>query len=172
MNSWASMYVRCIPYLRYIFPLLPTFATVNCRPSRVVALASAAGSFPSLFNDRCRSMSVLFLVRFSEFWRPLLRVLSDDFLCESMLCSRLWRIVDAFSWPRPTRIEGISERASVHPLLTGLGGWPLCKKLLCTRVVAGAMAITANAWHFPPRWLQPYLSRNPSSRVLVSPDVY
>ena len=39
-----------------------------------------------------------------------------------MPCSRLWRAVEAFSWPRPTSIEGISGRCSVQPRLGGLAG--------------------------------------------------
>ena len=53
-----------------------------------------------------------------------MRVCSDDFLSESMPCSRLWRAVEVFSWPRPMSIDGISGRCSVHPRLGGLAERP------------------------------------------------
>ena len=114
----------------------------------MLGLASVATSLPSLFSDHCLNISVLFLVRFKEFWRPLLRVLSDDFLRESMLSSRLCRMVEAFSWPRPIRIEGIFGRSCVHPLLAGFGTCPLSEESLCIIVATGAMAETIKGWGF------------------------
>ena len=57
-------------HLRYIFPLSPTLATLNGRPSRLVGVAS----FNSLliwlwlfFVDLERKTSLLFLTRLREF---------------------------------------------------------------------------------------------------------
>ena len=67
---------RCFAYLKYILPLLPTLATVNCLPSLPPELPPGI----MVLFDRSLSRSVLSWTRRKEFCRPLLMDLSED-LC-------------------------------------------------------------------------------------------
>ena len=90
---------------------------------------------------------MLFLTCRNEFWRPRLRVLSEDFLFESIPSSNSCRAVDAFSWPRPISIEGISTLSSFQARLEGLGARPPVVNGL-EKVEDGAMtAETQTAGH-------------------------
>jgi hypothetical protein len=60
--SSNKIHVRNVPYRKYILPLFPTFATVNCRPSRPAEFPSGATSFrmpsTSLFARRLMLFSL------------------------------------------------------------------------------------------------------------------